>query len=81
MMMMMMMMMITSIVLLAGEEGEHVLAVDLLDDLARLHERAHLADLGRHYLSNATCLIRPHLFYALFMVSRITTICKSIRNF
>ena len=27
--------------------------------------------IGRHYLSNATCLIRPHLFYALFTVSRI----------
>ena len=31
--------------------------------------------LGRHYLSNATRLIRPHLFYALFGVSRINTIC------
>ena len=27
---------------------------------------------GWHYLSNATCLMRPHLFYAGFVVSRIT---------
>ena len=27
---------------------------------------------GWHYLSNATCPIRPHLFYALFIVARIT---------
>ena len=32
--------------------------------------------LGRHYLSNATCLIRHHVFYALFIVSGITIICK-----
>ena len=30
------------------------------------------APLGWHYLSNATCLIQPHLFHALFIVSRIT---------
>ena len=36
---------------------------------------------GTNYLSNATCLIRPRLFYALFTVSRITIICKSIRHF
>ena len=28
---------------------------------------------GRHYLSNATCLMRPRLIYELFVVSRITT--------
>ena len=33
--------------------------------------------IGWHYLSNATCLIRPHLFYALFIVSRITIICQT----
>ena len=27
---------------------------------------------GRHYLSNATCLTRPRLLYALFVVSRST---------
>ena len=32
-------------------------------------------DVGRRYLSNATCQMRPHLFYACFAVSRITTIC------
>ena len=34
-----------------------------------------------HYLSNATCLIRLHLFYACFVVSRITIICYSIHHF
>ena len=33
-----------------------------------------------HYLSNATCLIRPHLFYARFVVSWITVICNIIRH-
>ena len=33
-----------------------------------------------HYLSNATRLMRPRLFYACFVVSRITTICYSIRR-
>ena len=36
--------------------------------------------LGWHYLSNATCLIRPHVFYALFIVSRIIIICYIIRH-
>ena len=26
---------------------------------------------GRHYLSNATCLTKPHLLYVRFVVSRI----------
>ena len=34
-------------------------------------------DLGWHYLSKATCLMRPHVFYACFLVSRyITTLLK-----
>ena len=37
--------------------------------------------IGRHCLSNATCLIRPHLFYALLIVSRITIVCNIIRRF
>ena len=36
---------------------------------------------GRRYLSNATCLMRPCLFYACFVVSRITIICYTIRHF
>ena len=36
--------------------------------------------IGRHYLSNATCLIRPHLFYACFAASRITIIRYIIRQ-
>ena len=35
---------------------------------------------GWHYLSNATCLIRPRLFYACFGVSRITIRCFIIRH-
>ena len=32
-------------------------------------------------MSNATCLTRPRLFYALCIVSRITTICYVTRHF
>ena len=38
-------------------------------------------DLGWLYLSNATCLMRPHLCYACFVVSRSTIICYIIRHF
>ena len=31
---------------------------------------------GWYYLPNATCLIRPHSFYARFVVSRINIICQ-----
>ena len=34
-----------------------------------------------HYLSNATCLTRHRLFYALLVASRITVICKIVRHF
>ena len=37
--------------------------------------------LGWHYLSNTTCLIRSHSFYASFVVSRITISCRTIRRF
>ena len=33
-----------------------------------------------HYLSKTTCLIRPRLFYACFVVSRITITCDIIRQ-
>ena len=36
---------------------------------------------GWHYLSNAACLMRPHLFNACFVVPRITIICYIIRRF
>ena len=39
-----------------------------------------LASLGWHYSSNATCLLRPGSFYALFVVSRIATLCQIIRH-
>ena len=47
----------------------------------REREREICIHLGWHYLSNATCLIQPHLFYACFVVSRITTLCYMIRHF
>ena len=34
-----------------------------------------------NYLSKATCLIRPHLFIALFVVWRIIIICYMVRHF
>ena len=34
-----------------------------------------------HYSSHAARLMRPHLFHACFVVSRITTICQSICHF
>ena len=37
--------------------------------------------IGWHDLSNATCIIQPHLFYALFRVSRIDMICNITRHF
>ena len=36
--------------------------------------RALDACAGRHYLSNAPCLMRPHLLFVCFVVSRITMI-------
>ena len=40
------------------------------------------ADLEWQYLSNASCLVRPRLFYACFVVSTIIIIvCKIIRHF
>ena len=35
---------------------------------------------GIAYLANATCLIRSHLCYAVFMVSRIIMICYFLRH-
>ena len=40
----------------------------------------HVQLLG-HFLPNATCLMRPHSFYAWFVVSRIAIICYMIRQF
>ena len=37
--------------------------------------------LGWHYLSNASCLIRPRLFYACFVVSRIAILCYIICHY
>ena len=35
------------------------------------------APFGRHYLSKAACLMRPQLFHACFVVSRITMTCDN----
>ena len=37
--------------------------------------------IGGHYLSQATCLKRPHLFYACFVVSWTIIICYTICHF
>ena len=42
------------------------------------HSRNVPGSLGWHYLSNATCLMRPHSFYVFFFVSRITILCYII---
>ena len=48
---------------------------------AQVRQRFRVALLGWHYLSNATCLMRPRLFYALCIVSKITIICQFARPF
>ena len=55
-----------------------------------LHERRAAQDrpmfmlrlviFGWHYVSNATCPMRPRLFYTFFVVSRMTMICYTIRQ-
>ena len=50
--------------------------------LAAPPARARAASfLGRHCLSNATCLIRPQLFYVCFVVSMSTIMCYILRQF
>ena len=46
----------------------------------RLISRGPTQRFGWHYLFNAICLIRPHMLYALFVVSRIITICDILRH-
>ena len=36
---------------------------------------------GCHYLSKATCLMRPHLFCVFLVASRINLLCYIIRHF
>ena len=43
-------------------------------------QTASLAIVGWRYLSNATCRMRPSLFYAFVVVSRIAIICEIIRH-
>ena len=35
---------------------------------------------GWHYLFKYTCITRPHVLYALFIVSRIIIVCYMIRH-
>ena len=65
------------IVALCGADGARVQRqpVDLVLEGAghgAMHLRAHL---GWHYLSKATCLIRPRLFRVLLVASRVIIIC------
>ena len=59
------------------------LGVGVLLGRVQRHDPQHLLDLlvvlGQHYLSNATCLIRPPLCYVCFVVSRSTIHCCIIR--
>ena len=65
-----------------GGTGTGPLAVGLDDDVpANPGLVQAVVPFGRHYLSNATCLIRPHLFYAFFVVSTITMHCYMVRHF
>ena len=54
-----------------------MLAPQAQGELVAAPRRRHL---GRHYLSNTTCLIRPHLL-CVVVVSRITIICKLFATF
>ena len=47
----------------------------------RVDEEGEVEAVGWHYLSNATRLMQPHLFYASFVVSRITITCYIIYHF
>ena len=40
----------------------------------------YIYNTGWHYLSNATCPIRPRLFHACFVESRITILCHMIQS-
>ena len=45
------------------------------------NEEALTTSPGQHYLSNATCLVRPPLFEELFVVSRVIILCHNICHF
>ena len=47
---------------------------------APLIPRVPPTDIGWQYLSNATRLMRPRLFHARFVMSRITISCHMIRH-
>ena len=48
--------------------------------LARCTSRTHAYWVALLDLSNATCLIRPHVVDALIIVSRITIICRNVHH-
>ena len=51
------------------------------DCIWKTHKLLNPLLLGRHYLFNATWQMRPPLFYAYFVVSRIAILCYSVRHF
>ena len=60
-----------------------LLLLSLLDALAWSDAESQTprsAFFGWRHLSNATCLTRPHVFYACFVVSRITAFRYMIRH-
>ena len=65
---------------LAAEAAEGLLLVHPVPaPLVRAHQRG--AVLGWRYLSNTTCLMRPRLFHARFVVSRTIMIRYSVCHF
>ena len=50
------------------------------EDAGRRCGDALLEIVGWHYLSSATCLIRPHSCYVFFVVSRSTIMCYILRH-
>ena len=62
---------------LREDEGADAVEMPVRDGVAR---SSRGATFGWHYLSEATCLIRPHLFYARFVVSRTIIIRYIICN-
>ena len=58
----------------------HGLFFPLVTSLHKIRGNDKPVIIGRLYLSTATCLMRPRLFYVFFVVSRIAMTCCIICN-
>ena len=66
----------------AGGAGRGALRSRRRSPAAAAHVFQHpFPNIGWHYLSNATCPIRPRLFHALFVVPRTIIICQFLGRF